>query len=159
MGGARYALSTVYGLPGFDTPGYDEQLAVEVAGEPPGGSWALWRPGQGHVAAALAEPSTSAGQVMLNAMPAWVRRRFARLGPDRAGGILVVLGLLPVAIDGFYQLFSEVTHYESTNVMRLLTGVPGGFVGRLLVGAMLISIQQFRVDLTRLRAHTPPQPK
>lgn len=113
----------------------------------------------GLVAAALAEPSTSAGQVMLNAMPAWVRRRFARLGPDRAGGILVVLGLLPVAIDGFYQLFSEVTHYESTNVMRILTGVPGGFVGGLLVGAMLISIQQFRVDIARLRAQMPPVPK
>ena len=113
----------------------------------------------GLVAAALAEPSTSAGRVMLNAMPAWVQRRLARFGPDRASGIIVVLGLLPVAIDGFYQLFSDVTHYESTNVTRILTGVPGGFVGGLLIGAMLISIQQFRVEIARLRAQMPPMAK
>ncbi len=110
----------------------------------------------GLVAAALAEPSTSAGQVMVNAMPAWIRRRLARFGPDRAGAIIVVVGLLPVAIDGFYQLFSDITHYESTNVMRILTGAPGGFVGGLLVGAMLISIQAFRVDIRRMRAQMPP---
>lgn len=110
----------------------------------------------GLLAAALAEPSTSAGRVMVNAMPTWLQKRLARFGPDRAGGILVVVGLLPVAIDGFYQLFSDVTHYESTNVMRILTGAPGGFVGGLLVGAMLISIQQFRVDIARLRSRHPP---
>jgi len=66
--------------------------------------------------------------------------------------------LLPVAIDGFYQLFSDVTHYESTNVMRILTGAPGGFVGGLLVGAMLISIRQFQLDIARLRARTPRTP-
>jgi uncharacterized membrane protein len=113
----------------------------------------------GLVAAALAEPSTSSARVMLHAMPAWVQRRLARLGPDRAAAILVVLGLLPVALDGTYQLFSDVTRYESTNVMRILTGVPAGFVGGLLVGAMLISIQQFRVDIARLRAQAPPMAK
>jgi len=112
----------------------------------------------GLVAAAFAEPSTSAGRVMLNAMPGWVQRRLARWGPDRAAAVIVVVGLLPVAIDGFYQLFSDVTHYESTNVMRILTGAPGGFVGGLLVGAMLISIRQFQLDIARFRAQMPRTP-
>lgn len=110
----------------------------------------------GLVAAALTRPSTSAGQVMVNAMPAWVRRRLARFHPDRAGALIVVVGLLPVAIDGFYQLAADVTHYESTNLTRVLTGIPGGFVGGLLVGAMLISIRQFQADIARMRALAPP---
>jgi uncharacterized membrane protein len=112
----------------------------------------------GLVAAAVAEPSTSAGRVMVNAMPAWVQRRLARFNPDRAGAIIVLAGLLPVAIDGFTQLFSDVTHYESTNVMRILTGAPGGFVGGLLVGAMLISIRQFQGEIALLRAQLPQTP-
>lgn len=114
----------------------------------------------GLVAAAFAPRSTSAGQVMLNAMPQWIRDRLMRFGPERAGAIIVVVGLLPVAIDGFTQLFSDVTHYESTNLLRILTGIPGGFVGGLLVGAMLISIRQFSADIAMLRARaagrTPP---
>ncbi len=110
----------------------------------------------GLVAAAIAQPSTSAGQVMVNAMPRWLQERLAGWNADRAGAVIVVLGLLPVAIDGFYQLASAVTHYESTNVMRILTGMPGGFVGGLLVGAMLISIRQFQADIARMRALAPP---
>jgi len=112
----------------------------------------------GLVAAAFAEPSTSASRVMLNAMPRWVQKRLASLSPDRAGALIVVVGLLPVAIDGFYQLFSDVTHYESTNLMRILTGVPGGFVGGLLLGAMFISIRQFQIDIARLRSQMPRAP-
>ena len=110
----------------------------------------------GLVAAALAAPSTSAGRVMVNAMPKRLAKWLDRFGPDRAGALIVVVGLLPVAIDGFYQLFSDVTHYESTNLMRVLTGVPGGFVGGLLVGAMLISIRQFQADIARMREAMPP---
>src|SRR5512136_686994 len=112
----------------------------------------------GLIAAAFAEPSTSAGRVMVNAMPRWVRERLARFHPDRAGALIVLVGLLPIAIDGTYQLFSDVTHYESTNIMRILTGVPGGFVGGLLVGAMLISIRQFQADISRMRALMPQTP-
>ena len=109
----------------------------------------------GLVAAAFAQPSTSASRVMLDAMPAWIRRRLARFSPERGAALLVVVGLLPIAIDGFYQLFSEVTHYESTNFTRILTGVPGGFVGGLLVGAMLISIRKFQVDIAQMRSRAP----
>jgi uncharacterized membrane protein len=112
----------------------------------------------GLVAAAFADPSTSAGRVMVNAMPRWVQERLARFNTDRAGALIVVVGLLPIAIDGFYQLFSDITHYESTNVMRILTGAPGGFVGGLLIGAMLISIRQFQADIARMRAQMPQSP-
>jgi uncharacterized membrane protein len=91
---------------------------------------------------------------MLNALPESVRRRLAKLGPEKAGALIVVIGLLPIAIDGFTQLFSSVTHYESTNLTRILTGMPGGFVGGLLVGAMLVSMRQFSADLQMLRARS-----
>lgn len=110
----------------------------------------------GLVAAAFAEPSTSSSRVMVQAMPAWIRRRLARYSPERGAALIVLVGLLPIAVDGFYQLFSDVTHYESTNITRILTGVPGGFVGGLLIGAMLISIRQFRVDIARMQAQMPP---
>lgn len=116
----------------------------------------------GLVAAALAIPSTSTGQVMLNALPEFLRRRLARLGPERAGALIVIVGLLPIAVDGFTQLASGITHYESTNVTRILTGMPGGFVGGLLVGAMLISMRQFSADIQILRARMAqrmPQPR
>lgn len=106
----------------------------------------------GLVAAAFAVRSTSAAQVMLNAMPRFLRKRLSRLKPERAGTIIVVAGLLPLAVDGFYQLFSNFTHYESTNMVRVLTGVPSGFVGGLLIGAMLVSIRQFSVDIREMRA-------
>jgi len=38
---------------------------------------------------------------------------------------LLCLGLVPMAIDGFTQL---LTNYESTNLLRILTGTPAGFV-------------------------------
>ena len=110
----------------------------------------------GLVAAAFARPSTSASRVMVDAMPAPVRRWLTRYSPERGAALIVVVGLLPVAVDGFYQLFSAVTHYESTNITRILTGVPGGFVGGLLIGAMLVSIREFQVDIARMRAQMPP---
>jgi SAM-dependent methyltransferase len=53
-GGRGYEMVTAYGLPGFDTIGYEEDLALAaLEGQAPGGAWAFWRPGQGHVPAAL----------------------------------------------------------------------------------------------------------
>ncbi len=110
----------------------------------------------GLIAAALAPHSTSSSRVMVDAMPASIRRWLARFSPERGAALIVVVGLLPVAVDGFYQLFSSVTHYESTNITRILTGVPGGFVGGLLIGAMLVSIRQFQADIARMRSMMPP---
>ena len=47
-------------------------------------------------------------------------------------GILAI-GLGPMAIDGFTQL---LTSYESTNLVRILTGAPAGFVGAWIFSAM-----------------------
>jgi len=104
----------------------------------------------GLIAAMFATPSTSVAQGLVNALPKrvqpWVRRH---LGPNVAVGLIVFLGLLPVAVDGFTQL---LTPYESTNVKRFLTGIPGGFVAGLLVGVMVTSIRQVELETRELRA-------
>ena len=105
----------------------------------------------GVLAAIFAQPSTSTGQVMLNALPRFLSRRFARLGTERAGGTIVVLGLIPMAIDGFTQLF-RVNNYESTPLARVVTGALAGFVGGLLVAAMLVTIRQFSIEMQALQA-------
>jgi uncharacterized membrane protein len=100
----------------------------------------------GLLAAVFARPSTSTGAVMVGALPEFLRRRLARLGPDRAATVLLAIGLVPMAIDGFTQLF-KVGNYESTPFARVLTGGLAGFVGGLLVGAMLVTIRQFSVEM------------
>ncbi len=104
----------------------------------------------GLLAAIFARPSTSTGQVMLNALPEFLRRRLWKFGPDRAGALVLVLGLIPMAIDGFTQLSGR---YESTPLARVLTGGLAGFVGGLLVGAMLVTIRQFSLEMQRMYAH------
>ena len=47
----------------------------------------------------------------------------------------------PLVIDGVYQLIST---YESTNLLRVLTGLPLGWVVGLLLGAMILSIGAMR---------------
>lgn len=63
--------------------------------------------------------------------------------------LLITLCLLPVAIDGFYQL---LTPYESTNLKRVLTGIPMGWLGGYLVGVIIISMGEFKSALTRVHA-------
>lgn len=75
---------------------------------------------------------------MLNVFP----RRFRefilkKFKPEVFVFILVALAILPVAIDGFYQL---LTPYESTNLKRVLTGIPMGWIGGVIVGAMILSM-------------------
>jgi len=103
----------------------------------------------GLVAAAFATPASTTSQTILNALPEGLRRRLSGLQAERAAASIIVLGLLPIAVDGFTQLF---TTYESNNVTRILTGVPGGFVGGLLVGAMLMSLRQLTVEIREMRA-------
>lgn len=108
----------------------------------------------GLVAAALAKPATTASGVMLNAMPTWIRNRLARIRPENAAGLLLFLFLVPTAVDGFTQL---LTSYESDPVKRVLTGALAGFIGGLLVGAMLVSTRHFLDELKvrRSRAGAP----
>jgi len=86
---------------------------------------------------------------MLNALPEFLRRRLWNIGADRAGALVLVLGLIPMAIDGFTQLSGR---YESTPFARGLTGGLAGFVGGLLVGAMLVTIRQFSIEMQRMYA-------
>ena len=109
----------------------------------------------GILAAMLARPSTSTGQVMLNALPEFLRRRLTRMGTERAGVFIVVLGLVPMAIDGFTQLF-RVNNYESTALARVVTGGLAGFVGGLLVAAMIVTIRQFSIEIAAARDRMQP---
>ncbi|MBI4416963.1 MAG: DUF2085 domain-containing protein [Euryarchaeota archaeon] len=104
----------------------------------------------GLLTAMFATPSTSIVQGVVNVLPksvqAWGRRH---LGPVVFAALFVFLGILPVAVDGFVQL---LTPYESTNVTRILTGVPTGWVSGILVGIMITSIRQVDVETAALRA-------
>ena len=104
----------------------------------------------GLLGAMFATPSTSVAQGIVNALPKrvqpWLRRH---LGPSVTAGVVVVLGFLPVAVDGFAQL---LTTYESTNVRRFLTGIPSGWVTGLLVGVLLASIRQVDLETKELRS-------
>ena len=104
----------------------------------------------GLLGAMFATPSTSVAQGIVNALPKrvqpWLRRH---LGPSVTAGVVIVLGFLPVAVDGFTQL---LTTYESTNVRRFLTGIPSGWVTGLLVGVLLTSIRQVDLETKELRS-------
>jgi len=45
-----------------------------------------------------------------------------------------------VAVDGTVQLFQAWTHYESTNPVRVVTGISCGLVAGLLLGTVVKSI-------------------
>ena len=52
--GVAYGLSTVFGLPDFDTIGYQTSAMLDLLHDaPPAGNWLFWNPGQGHVPAFL----------------------------------------------------------------------------------------------------------
>ena len=102
-------------------------------------------------------PSTSAG--IANAFPERIRRWAERIGSERFALLVVVLGLLPVAVDGFTQLFAAVTHYESTNAIRVLTGVPGGLATGLLLGMMTKSVKAFELEYRAMRESLRSRPR
>ena len=104
--------------------------------------------------AMMTPPAPTASGGILNAFPPRIRRWGEKLGPEKFGILFVFLGLLPVAVDGTTQLFSGVTHYESTNVNRILTGVPGGLVAGLLLGMMVKAIKRFDVEFDAMRTTT-----
>ncbi len=94
--------------------------------------------------------TASAG--IVNAFPPRIQRWARRIGPVRFTALVLVLGLLPIAVDGFVQLFQAYTQYESTNAMRILTGAPAGLVAGLLLGMMVKALKQFRIEHECARA-------
>jgi len=102
--------------------------------------------------AMITAPATSASQGIANAFPARIRKWAEKVGVERFALLIVFLGLLPIGIDGFTQLFTAVTNYESTNAMRILTGISGGLVAGLLLGMMVKAIHQFDVEYRGMRA-------
>ncbi len=96
--------------------------------------------------AMMAPPSPSTSVGIANAFPMRVQRWARSIGPERFAFLVVGLGLFPVALDGFYQLFAAITHYESTNLIRILTGVTGGLATGLLLGAMVKSVKAFDLE-------------
>ena len=106
--------------------------------------------------------AVTASEGIANAFPPRIRAWARKSGDVKFASLIILLGLLPVAVDGFTQLFAAYTQYESTNLMRVITGIPGGIVTGLLLGMMIKSIKQIDVEYAQMRAvrkptATPPQ--
>ena len=102
--------------------------------------------------AMMTPAATSASQGIANAFPGRIRRWAEKVGVEKFALLIVFVGLLPIGVDGFTQLFSAVTQYESTNATRILTGLPGGLIAGLLLGMMVKAIKQFDVEYRTMRA-------
>ena len=107
--------------------------------------------------AMMAPPASSASGGIVNAFPPRIQQWARRFGPEKFAILVVFLALLPMAVDGTTQLFASVTHYESTNPIRILTGVPGGLVAGLLLGMMVKAIKQFDIEFDAVRAKRTPE--
>jgi uncharacterized membrane protein len=55
--------------------------------------------------------------------------------------LFIVLCLIPAGLDGGIQL---LTDYESTNLTRVLTGIPAGFIAGLLIAILIKSVKATR---------------
>ncbi len=108
--------------------------------------------------AMMTPPAMAASEGVANAFPPRMKAWARRLGPVRFTVLAVLLGLLPLAVDGFVQLFQAYTHYESHNATRILTGAPAGLVVGLLLGMMVKALKQFRVEQERFRAALRARP-
>jgi hypothetical protein len=104
----------------------------------------------GLLSAALIAPASTLSQGILNVLPsrprAWVRDH---LRVDIGAFLIILATLLPVAVDGFTQLFGW---RESTNELRVLTGVFTGWGSGLLLGVMFTSLKQFELEIRAFRA-------
>jgi len=109
--------------------------------------------------AMMTPASQSASQGIANGFPPRIRRWAEKIGFEKFALLVVLAGLLPIGIDGFTQLFAVVTHYESTNATRILTGLPGGLVAGLLLGMMVKAIKQFDIEYRAMRTrYVAPNP-
>ena len=56
--------------------------------------------------------------------------------------IAIALGLIPIGIDGIGQLLG---FWESTNVVRILTGLPAGIICGVAIGIILEELRTIRI--------------
>ena len=89
--------------------------------------------------AMLAPAAVTASEGVANAFPPRVQRWAERLGCVWFTAVLVFLAVFPLALDGFTQLFGW---RESTNLLRVLTGIPAGLVLGLVFGQVLKAVKR-----------------
>lgn len=73
--------------------------------------------------------------------------------PFRPNPFYLLLGLVPIGLDGGLQL---VTAYESTNPMRLITGIIGGTAAAILLSQYVFVIAE---DFSKTRARPGSGPE
>jgi uncharacterized membrane protein len=56
--------------------------------------------------------------------------------------ILIILGIFPIGVDGIGQLLG---FWESTNVMRVITGSIVGIVCGLAIGLIIDEVDEFKI--------------
>lgn len=111
----------------------------------------------GLLTAAVIAPASTLSQGIVNVLPARARRWVGdHFRVDLAAFLIILGSLLPVAVDGFTQLFGL---RESTNVLRVLTGAFTGWGSGLLVGVMLTSMKQLELEFRASRSAQAAQPR
>lgn len=65
---------------------------------------------------------------------------------------MVVIGLTPIGIDGTVQLF--IKSYESTNIIRLSTGLLVGIITAFAVGQIIFEVESIRKAKSSGTKHT-----
>lgn len=95
------------------------------------------------------EVDSSASITMFNVFPKKFRGIIQkRIKPEIFMILIIILAIIPVAIDGFTQL---LTSYESNNFTRVLTGISMGWIGGVILGGTILSavwVAQHKHDYT-----------
>jgi uncharacterized membrane protein len=66
---------------------------------------------------------------------------FYRIELDEKFIFFIIIGVVPIAVDGLGQLFG---FWESTNIVRVITGLLVGFVCGVAIGLIIDEIKTIR---------------
>jgi uncharacterized membrane protein len=56
--------------------------------------------------------------------------------------VAIILSLIPIGVDGTGQLFG---FWESTNLVRILTGLPAGIICGIAIGVIIDELRTIRI--------------